>query len=85
MWYRITPAYTHFSYRPLICTVPLPLVGSLLVWWWGDTPTLRVHPAVNMVGYIASWDPTHGTHRHCQLLASLQHLHQQKIRLRSAA
>lgn len=72
--------HTHMqcSYRPLLHAMTLPLVGLLAVWWRGDTPALRIHPAVYVVSDVASGDPTHRTHWHGQLLASLQHLYQQR-------
>ena len=66
----ITPLYTGpffscatvCSYRPLLHAVPLPLVCLLAVGRRGDAPALRVHPAVYVVGDVASGDPTHRTH-----------------------
>lgn len=60
------------TYGPLLRAVALSLVG--LVGRWGDAAALRVHPAVHVVGDVASGDATHGAHGHGQLLASLQHL-----------
>ena len=56
--------YTHGSYHPLVHAVPLPLVCFMAVWRWGHTPALWVHPAVYVVGDVASRNPTHRTHWH---------------------
>lgn len=41
---------------------------------WGHTAPLWIHPGVDMICDITTWDTAHRTHRHRELFASLQHL-----------
>lgn len=47
---------------------------SQQVRWWGHTAPLWIHPGVDMICDIATWDTAHRTHRHRELFAALQHL-----------
>lgn len=48
----------------------------------GHTPALRVDPGINMVGDIATRNPTNWTHRETQLFTALQHLRRGEERIR---
>lgn len=47
---------------------------SQQVRWWGHTAPLWIHPGVDMICDIATWDTAYRTHWHRELFAALQHL-----------